>query len=461
MMPKKIPAILMAALMVALLAPSLAFAVNVSLSLSRNTANPGDSVTALGTADADTWVTIKVLDSAQNIIVFDGVKSDANGSYSCTFILPGTSEGTLTVVAGYESNVDNKTITVGATAEEEEPTEPTPGFSGGGGSTTTSQAVNSTTGSATVAPGYGGTISLGSDVSLKIPAGALKGAANVNVTIKAVSSPPAIPAGLSLQGSVFELTVDGNASYSFNKPVTLTFTFDPDSLTAEETPTVYYYDETSARWVSLGGDISGHSITVTVDHFTKFAVLAKEATPSTVQPAPVAGQLFSDVPASYWAQAVINKLSTLGYINGYPDGSFKPENSISRAEFATVLVKAFNLPLASGKVFDDTANHWAKDHIAGAYAAGIVSGYSESSFGPDDPITREQMAAMIVKAAKIEAATEKVAFTDSGEVSDWAKDALAAVVQNKIMQGYPDGAFAPRNKATRAEAVTVIANALE
>jgi len=544
--------ILILALLAALLVPSLAFAVNVTLTLSSNTANPGDSVTASGIADPDTWVAIKVLDGAKSVIVLDPVKSDVNGNYSCTFKVPPDFSGsTLIVVAGYGENVDTKELTIGGGGNVADNTPPvwpsgsaltpseigqtsltltwTPatdnvavtgytvfidsalyktvnsgtltctasGLSAGtqytfrveagdadgnwsttgpsataktktesgpgssGGPTSSPQAVDTTTGSASVAPGLGGKISLGSDVSIEIPSDALNGTANVTVTIRKVNSPPAIPAGFSLQGNVFEFTVGGNASYSFNKPVTLTFTYDPDSLADGEIPAIYYYDEISAQWVNLGGDISGDTITVTVDHFTKFAVLTKEVMRAAEQQPLEQQPQFSDVPASYWASDVINKLSGQGYINGYPDGSFRPDNSISRAEFATVLVKAFKLPAASGKVFDDTANHWAKDHIAAANAAGIVSGYSENSFGPDDLITREQMAVMIVKAAKIEAATEEITFTDGDAASAWSKDALAAAAQAKIMQGYPDGTFAPQNKATRAEAVTVIANALE
>ncbi len=548
-MSKKILAILTVALMAVLLAPSLAFGVNVSLSLSRNTANPGDAVIASGTADADTFVWIKVLDETENIVVLDGANSDAQGNYSISFIVPTNLGGdTLTVVAGYGENVDIQTLTVGAYDGDIDDTSPvwpagsvlTPSEvaltsltltwtsatddvgvasykvlkngspyttvdsgtltcpvsgltsgasytfkveagdaagnwsengpsvtaetksdsssgSGGGGGSTTGQTVDSITGAATVEPGDGGKISLGSDVSLNIPAGALKGTTDVNVTIKKVSSSPTIPAGFSLLGSVFEFTVGGDASCSFNKPVTLTFTFDPDALAEGETPTVYYYDETSAQWVSLGGAISGNTVTVTVDHFTKFAVLGEKATSPAEQPS---AELFTDVPASYWASGVIDELSGLGYISGYPDGSFKPGNRISRAEFATVLVKAFQLPAASGQVFDDTAGHWSRDYIGAAHAAGIVSGYSESSFGPDDPITREQMAVMIAKAAEIEDATETITFTDSGQVSAWAGGALAAVAQGGIMQGYPDGAFAPLKEATRAEAVTVIAKAL-
>jgi hypothetical protein len=334
------------------------------------------------------------------------------------------------------------------------------GGGGGGGGGGSPDAVNSTTGEASVSPGAGGKISLGSNVSVNIPAGALKGTANANVTIQKASDPPPAPSGFKPLGVVYEFKV-GGADNSFNKPVTLTFTFDPDDLTDGETPAVYYYDEDTAQWVNLGGAISGSTITVNVDHFTKFTVLAKEATPSTEQPAPVSAQLFSDVPASFWASHSIYELYGLGVVSGYPDGTFRPDGNITRAEFSVILVKAYKLPFTGANVFDDTAGHWAGDYVGAAYAAGVVSGYSENSFGPDDPITREQMAVLIGKAAGIEAAAPEITFMDSDEISAWAREVLTAVAQSGIMQGYPEGTFYPQRNATRAEAVTVIVNALK
>ncbi len=548
-MSKKIMTILIVAMIATLLVHSFAFAADVSLTLSSGTASPMDDVTASGIAEPDTWVSIKVLGSTKEIVVFDAVKSDAQGNYSLTFKVPESSKNTLTVVAGYGTNVAKQTLTITNGGSSDDTTAPawpagtaltpsgidktsltltwtsatdnvgvtsyeifkngspyttvdsntltckvtglSPGSSynfqivatdaagnrsttgpsitvttdasssggggggGGGSGTSTPQAVNSTTGEATVAPNAGGTISQGSDASINIPAGALNGTTPVNVSIQKVSIPPSAPSDSRLLGSVFEFTVGGNASYHFTKPVTLTLTFDPDSLATGETPSIYYYDVASSQWVKLGGSISGNKITVTTDHFTQFAVLAKEAS----EKAPA--QRYSDVRTSHWANDVINKLSAQGYISGYPDGTFKPNNNITRAEFATVLVKAYKLPVSAGKAFDDTTNHWARDYITTAYDAGIAAGYNEHSFGPEDLITREQMAVMIAKAATIEVIAAEIPFKDSGETSAWARDALTAVAQKGIMQGYPDGTFNPRQNATRAEATMVIANALK
>lgn len=104
-------------------------------------------------------------------------------------------------------------------------------------------------------------------------------------------------------------------------------------------------------------------------------------------------------------------------------------------------------------------SHWAKDSIAAA-ANGIINGYDAATFGSDDLITREQMAVMVVNAAKLAPAPEETRFTDSGGISGWAREAMAAVTGSGIIKGYPDNTIRPRNSATRGEAVTVIVNAL-
>jgi hypothetical protein len=168
-----------------------------------------------------------------------------------------------------------------------------------------------------------------------------------------------------------------------------------------------------------------------------------------------------DDSTGHWAENNINKLLALNAITGYPDGSFNPDNDITRAEFVTVLVKAFKLAPQSGKIYGDTKEHWAKDYIASAESHGIVNGYDTNTFGPDNPITREQMAVMIVKAAKLAKVSEESIFADSADISTWAREAVATAVKNRIIKGYPDNTFKPKGNATRAEAVTVIVNAIK
>jgi hypothetical protein len=164
--------------------------------------------------------------------------------------------------------------------------------------------------------------------------------------------------------------------------------------------------------------------------------------------------------SGHWAQKYIEHLVKKGAITGYPDKSFQPDATITRAEFAVVLVKALGLS-GEGKVFADTAAHWAKEYIATAAAQGIILGYNDEEFGPDDLITREQMAIMIVKAAGLEAGSGETGFTDKTDISPWAREWVLAAVSNDLMSGYPDNSFKPLNNASRAETVTVVFNALK
>ncbi|KRF07989.1 hypothetical protein ASG89_16250 [Paenibacillus sp. Soil766] len=160
--------------------------------------------------------------------------------------------------------------------------------------------------------------------------------------------------------------------------------------------------------------------------------------------------------AEHWANANIQKLIALGAVEGYPDGTFKPDNSITRAEFVKFLVAALKLQSKSGKVFKDTSSHWAKDDISTASAYGIASGYNDTSFAPDDLISREQMAVMAVNAAKLAMSEDEITFRDKGEISSWAVSAVRSAHKQGLIEGYPDNRFLPAGYATRAEAVTVI-----
>jgi GH43 family beta-xylosidase len=160
--------------------------------------------------------------------------------------------------------------------------------------------------------------------------------------------------------------------------------------------------------------------------------------------------------AEHWANTNIRKLIALGAVEGYPDGTFKPNNSITRAEFVKFLVAALKLQPESGKVFKDTNSHWAKDYISTASAYGITNGYSNTLFAPDDLISREQMAVMVVNAAKLAISEDEVTFMDKGDISFWAVGAVSTAQKQGLIEGYLDNRFLPAGHATRAEAVTVI-----
>ena len=164
---------------------------------------------------------------------------------------------------------------------------------------------------------------------------------------------------------------------------------------------------------------------------------------------------FSDIKG-HWAEAQIKQMAAEGIVKGYPDGTFRPDGLITRAEFAVMVVQAFKLSNSKGQTFTDTDGHWAEEIIGTASANGIVSGYSDDLFGPDDPITREQMAVMIVKAAQLTDSTGGKNFADSQEISDWADEAVKIAAAYQLISGYPDNTFQPQNNTTRAEAAALL-----
>ncbi|MGS0763669.1 InlB B-repeat-containing protein [Syntrophomonas curvata] len=310
----------------------------------------------------------------------------------------------------------------------------------------------------------GGTIKeAGAEISF--PADAVS--SDIKITVKKLGTGvPSVPTGLSLLGEVYEIS--SNTDTKFQKPVTVTLPFNQDKIDKDKYDAGIYCWNNN-RWEPLSQmktDLKAKKISGETEHFSKFAVLMNEKnTPADKKKEPSQNVIAPAKPAltdiaGHWAEAGITKLINAGAISGYPDGTFKPDSSITRAEFAAVLVKAFKLQPKGGKTFNDTAGHWAKDSINTAAAHGIVSGYDAGAFGPDNLITREQVAVMIVRAANLSAGEGKT-FTDANQIAEWARTATAAASGKNIISGYPDGSFRPQANATRAEAAAVIIKILE
>ena len=162
--------------------------------------------------------------------------------------------------------------------------------------------------------------------------------------------------------------------------------------------------------------------------------------------------------SKHWAESTIKSFVNSKYINGYNDGTFRPDNLITRAEFVKILNKYFGLTNKSGKVFSDTSSHWAKEEIDIAVTNGIVNGFPDGTFKPEAPITREQASVMISNYKQIsDKDLDKLnTYKDSSEVSDWAQASVEGVLEQGYMSGYPDKTFGPKKNLTRAEAVVTL-----
>lgn len=429
----------------------VAMAEDISVTLKPASGYVGDSIEASGMDKPNQWITVKIMDSSGNIVYINSVMTDENGNYSDTFKIPDVPAGELKVTAGYDTNVSKATLNVlkRKTGGNEEPKEEEKEKKKKKEALLDIERRNLA--KKEIKPTVGGTIKIGKKISADIPAGAIKGTSKIEVGIERLDTPPSVSSGFRFLGQTYEFSVGESDSYTFNKPITLTFEFDSLALKPGEKPQVGYYDEELRQWIALDGKLNGSTIIISIDHFTKFAVLAKEEEKTSVDIIDIAG---------HWGEENIRKLIEAEVIKGYSDNTFRPNNNITRAEFVTILTKALKMKTKAGKVFEDTVDHWAKEYIETSAAHGIVSGYSDKAFGPNDDINREQMAVMIVKAAKLEKTAGESVFKDTASISLWARESIATAYTNKLISGYPDKTFRPKTKTTRAEAAAVIVKIL-
>src|SRR5450830_697116 len=166
--------------------------------------------------------------------------------------------------------------------------------------------------------------------------------------------------------------------------------------------------------------------------------------------------------SGHWAQVKIQSWIDKGLIKGYPDGTFKPDQDITRAEFMALVNRAFGYTAVAPITYTDVkAGSWYAPEVAKAQAAGYITGYPDGTMKPENPITREEVATIVARIKKLNSdvnAADK--YTDAAKIGSWSKGQVGAVTSAKIMQGYPDGSFMPQGLITRAEVVEALDNAL-
>lgn len=161
---------------------------------------------------------------------------------------------------------------------------------------------------------------------------------------------------------------------------------------------------------------------------------------------------------NHWAKEAITKWSEKEVLEGYEDGTFKPNNKVTRGELAAIIVRVFGLTdtSAAEKYTDVEATKWYASDIAKVSSAGIMNDYEDGTFKPNQEATREEAAYAIAKAYKVAAKETNVTFKDQAQISDWAEAEIASLVAGGYLNGNPDGTFRPTASLTRAEAVTMV-----
>lgn len=176
------------------------------------------------------------------------------------------------------------------------------------------------------------------------------------------------------------------------------------------------------------------------------------------------GKQFSDVPAGDWAADAVAFVSAHELFSGTSDTTFSPNTPMSRGMLAVVLHNLENNPSQTftGAFYDVDNTKWYAEGIAWAAEMGIVTGYSNGQFGPDDDITREQLAVMFWRYAGKPAATgSSLNFNDADKTSDWAKEAMLWASEKGIINGKGNGILDPAGKATHAQTAQMLKNFME
>ena len=172
---------------------------------------------------------------------------------------------------------------------------------------------------------------------------------------------------------------------------------------------------------------------------------------------------FQDLDSVEWARTAINGLAMRGMISGRDQYTFDPNANITRAEYCQILMGAINALNAKGEsTFADVpSTAWYYNAVSVASQLGIVSGYGDGNFGPNDLITRQDMALMTYKTAQImnkslEPVNAEITFEDSHEIADYAFEAVMTLQKAGIINGMTDTTFEPHSNATRAQSAKVI-----
>ena len=219
------------------------------------------------------------------------------------------------------------------------------------------------------------------------------------------------------------------------------------------------YDET-AYTLSIEVVREGNALTVADWRFDG----ADECTPLTIT------NSYRDIPyiptpapAPQPAKPALNTADHYAYLMGYPDGTVRPDGSITRAEATTIFFRLLTeesrtqLWATANSYSDVSAGQWYNNAVSTMTSAGIVNGYPDGTFRPNAPITRAEMAKIIALFAKLDKTADR--FPDTA--GHWAEAYIRLAAGNGWIEGYPDGTFRPNQSITRAETVTMIDRVLE
>ncbi len=296
--------------------------------------------------------------------------------------------------------------------------------------TTSSQAATQSVGAA------GGVLAtVDGAFTMTVPAGALTSALSVS---ESTTAPAGLPTGLTAASPVFTLT---GGTLSSPQAVTIKVSSSANGVSI-------YQQGGQDGWTFLPTAASGSTASAFVSGPATLVALANS-------------QTMSDVDTSFWAAPDIDTLLAAGVVSGFPDGTFQPNATLTRAELVKIVDLALGLAPGSATTSfaDVAAGDWFAPYVAAAVQAGLVQGTSATTFSPNAPVTREQLAVLLARALKL-SGTAPLTYQDASSIDAWAAPSVQAAVAAGYMTGFPDGTFQPLGASTRAQAAKVLAEVI-
>lgn len=242
------------------------------------------------------------------------------------------------------------------------------------------------------------------------------------------------------------------------KPIEVTVQLDPSIVNEENASRVAAFIFEQGEWRNVPGAYNATTNT--------FTLLQDRPGTITIM---LTNKTFKDI-AGHWAQEIIEVMAGRLIIEGYENDIFDPEASITRAEYVTLLMRVLNIPASKTMThpFEDVAKGaWYYEIVSAALAEELIEGISDTAFGPDLSITREQIATLLQRAydkvsnnkqytntANIEATLGQ--YEDAGEISSWARDSMSFAIRSGIIEGRSVVRLAPQATASRAEAAVML-----
>lgn len=285
-------------------------------------------------------------------------------------------------------------------------------------------------------------------IEVRFPAGTTSEPADIMLVRESDFSD--VPDGIDVIGAINLSPVEGQ-EVTLNNPLLVDWLYDEDVLSHR--PVIMLYDDSTQKWMEqparTEGSGTNRTISAKVWGFGRL-VLAddRRSVPA-----------FKDT-AGHWAEAQIGGLAARGMLNGFPDGTYGPGQPVTRAQFANALAAVLKWPAPQSTAdFTDSIPVWARPAVEKAFSRGVITGYPDGTFKPESGITRAEMAVMIDRALKLSESDKALAFKDTNKIPDYALGSVSRAVDAGILQG-SDGYFNPTKGVTRAEMAAALARVL-